>query len=468
MNKNGTVIFKGEYYFFRLIDFHLILEKVDQVIVGTAELEQQKLITSDFILGMEFRADEIGQHLLFKLDGALLQVHAGRYEAMIEYYLMLNNTSDFSFHRVEFTSPELNDFYSIQKGYSVETTSEERTENKIILQDQTEEIFDFMFEHQLIHCTLTIDQYVKLNSLTPLKLATKLVCDFPEQQDVSVCKRLTLLMQEFLQFISYRQDVSFTKITLLNKQQTTAGQLSYKDIGELLLHEVNYQTKIEQIGEQPIIQFDDMKENIGRILTMLAEKMIYLEHIPKTVEERTMHSIEKTILTAAAFEWEFAKIYPQAIEEYNEKHQQYEDEFIAILTKKIKKSTGKEKKYYKNMKYLVQHANMNLSKRIHYALQDVEPIIGDMIEKMYHINNFEDKNKIHEIAERIQSKRNIFAHGNLSVQWTEEEEILMVGDIVTLQLLYYAIVLKEAGLENQQVKRCIDTLFQLGYFTNEK
>lgn len=73
------------------------------------------------------------------------------------------------------------------------------------------------------------------------------------------------------------------------------------------------------------------------------------------------------------------------------------------------KEKGKEKKYYKNMKHLVQHANMNLAKRIQYALSDVQPIIGDIIDKVYSINQFEDNKKIHEIAERIQSKRNSFA-----------------------------------------------------------
>lgn len=463
MNRNGTVIFQNNYYFFRLIDFNLILEKADQLTAGNENEAEQKT-TLDVIFGMEFKSDAKGKRIMFKVDGAIYRVHAGRYEATIDYYIVFEDKIDYTFQRIQFSSPELNHFYDVQKGYTVQVQSDSEHTNKIILNEQTEESFDFQFHREKISCVLAVAQSVQFDSTNPLKLTTQWCCDFEERQPAAKFKEISLLIKEFLQFISYRQDVSFLTISLLNPVASDDTSGNYKVVGELVINQVKYSEQQENQVTMPLIQFDEMKDNISDILRLLAEKKIYLEHLPRTAEERVVHSIEKTILTAAAFEWEFAKIYPHAIEDYHLKQLQYEQEFIGWIDLKINECKGKEKKYYKNMKYLIQHSNMNLAKRIQYALADVQPIIGDMIEKMYSVNQFEENNKIHEIAERIQSKRNIFAHGNLAVQWSEEEEILMVGDLVTLQLLYYAIILKEAGIQPEQVKRSIDSLFNLGYF----
>lgn len=465
MNKNGTVIFQNEAYFFRLIEFKLILERIER-----KSQTQPKLVTlltkqDQTIYGLELKDDDEGNAISLKIGGFITRTNRNRFEAQVDYYIVFRGRIWQQFTRLQFTSPELNQFYRLQKGYEIRADKNRNQEHKIILKSDTYRAFDFKYLDQRINGLIGIGQKVVGHAANPLTLTTRLIFDFETPQDIKRCRELTMLVRDFLQFICYRQDVNFTKIALLHQQESSSSMEQYEEIGELVMRNLNYE-KIEevQVKSTQIIHFDNIEACIGQIFELLAQDNLYLEHLPRSIDERTMHSIEKTILTAAAFEWEFAKIYPYAAEEYLKKHQQYQQEFLVIIDEQLSKAVGKEKKYYKNMKYIVQHSNMNLSKRIQFALTDVQGIIGEIIDNMYSFNNFEGKNKVHEIADRIQSKRNTYAHGNLATQWTEEEEKLMLGDMVTLQLLYYAIVLKDCGLTEEQVIRSIDSLFDLGIY----
>lgn len=465
MNKNGTVIFQNEAYFFRLIEFKLILERIERKSQLSPKLLRISKRQDQTIYGLELKDDDEGNAISLKINGFITRTNRNRFEAQVDYYIIYKGRIWQQFNRIQFTSPELNQFYNLQKGYELQVKNTRHEENRIILKSNTENTFQFNYLNRQINGFIGIGQKVSLHAASPLTLATRLVFEFGDAEEMNSCREVTMLVRDFLQFICYRQDVNFTKITLMNTIKLNDGNEKIEEIGELVMSNLHYATLADTEGNLAnIIHFEHLEQSMGHIFELLAQDNLYLKHIPRTVDEWSIHSIEKTILTAAAFEWEFAKIYPHAIEEYHRKNQEYQQEFLTIINQLLDTSAGKEKKYYKNMKYIVQNSNMNLSKRLQFALTDVKDIIGEIIDKMYSFNNFEGKNKVHKIADRIQSKRNTYAHGNLATTWTEEEEKLMLGDMVTLQLLYYAIVLKDCGLTVEQAMRSIDSLFDLGIF----
>ncbi|MCG4775106.1 hypothetical protein L0O83_18640, partial [Lawsonibacter sp. DFI.5.51] len=86
-----------------------------------------------------------------------------------------------------------------------------------------------------------------------------------------------------------------------------------------------------------------------------------------------------------------------------------------------------------------------------HALNDLSSIIEIFIKNLFYINNKEiDSYNI--IGDRIQNQRNNYAHGNID----KEMNMDVILDIIILEWVNYAMILKKVGYSDDNIKKLIN------------
>lgn len=121
-----------------------------------------------------------------------------------------------------------------------------------------------------------------------------------------------------------------------------------------------------------------------------------------------------------------------------------ETQLVAIFNKDNKKKKGEKKK------------EVWLSQKIEKCGEYFDAIIGDYGRNLYSLNggNFE----LSDAARRLARQRNGYAHGNL------EQEFDPKSNLALIYLLYlvYAIQLRRYGVNDANIRKAINDLFDLG------
>ena len=125
-----------------------------------------------------------------------------------------------------------------------------------------------------------------------------------------------------------------------------------------------------------------------------------------------------------------------------------------MLEEKINSTTGKLKKNIKLYKRIIENIDMSLSEKIQRVLNDNSNILDCFIRNIYLMNCISEV-KYSDIAGRIQTQRNNYAHGNID----KEIDSLVILDLLILEWAIYCMVLTEVGVSEDRIKKCINKLF---------
>ena len=156
-------------------------------------------------------------------------------------------------------------------------------------------------------------------------------------------------------------------------------------------------------------------------------------------------------MITAAFEWEFHRLYPNGIKK-SEGTINAENQVIEEIEQLIDSNTGKKKSIYKQLKRLVR--SNSLESEIVQFGKDFSKTIDIFGKRLYSLNHVELNYS--EIGKRVSTQRNHFAHGDLDKEFIGES----LCDIVYMELMIYAMQLRHLGIDNVQIQRAINDLFQ--------
>lgn len=158
------------------------------------------------------------------------------------------------------------------------------------------------------------------------------------------------------------------------------------------------------------------------------------------------------VMITAAFEWEFDRLFPDGICKSKER---VEAELIVSqkLNELIDTSSGKTKKIYKSLLKCIER-RPSLANKIEKIGSDMGALLEPFGQQLYGFNK-EELNYT-DMGKRLGDQRNYFAHGDLDKDFIG----LSLLDLIFLQRIIYAIQLKISGLEDKQIQRAINDLFQ--------
>lgn len=192
--------------------------------------------------------------------------------------------------------------------------------------------------------------------------------------------------------------------------------------------------------------WNDLYNVAGNIFKAIYENNIFLDNLPKKRIERIVTSSNSITYDCAAFEFEFRKYYS------SERKQDtntliIEDNVRNKLQALLNSTTGKEKSYYRNfLKHLSQET---LQGNIKYMFEKFSELFTEIQNKL----------KLHAsfqlISEECAGMRNTIDHGKKDRQITRD----IAGYYVLLRALIYVMQLKRLGLDDENLRKCIFSLF---------
>ena len=247
---------------------------------------------------------------------------------------------------------------------------------------------------------------------TPVQIQSVLYFSFDSTDNYQYIVDLFDILHRLLQYLCYRQNIHVTGAYIYatdeSGEQIRIGTFAASWISEL-------QPETDKRVFRKVISFDLISNSIGNLLQRLADKTLYCRHLPNSSLDERRITPARSIMLAAAFEWEHSR-------EYLGGRTQNKGPF---------------------------------RQRMIQVFKDYSECIGVFANNKYARNN--KKYSISAAAEKITKARNGFAHGD--IKDTYDLETLL--GISILPYLIYAMQLRAAGLDDLLIKKSINQLFAL-------
>lgn len=455
---DGFLKFEDKEYFFTFNNFILKIIPKNEVYVSIDDINAMfnwtKVVSvPDYLKGKLL--DNNKYVYFFIKEHKNHTINTGIHEFEIYAYIE-SEYEDIEVERISINNEELNYFYNSANSYenvSIESTGKINIDVKE--HDKVSNGVAFKFGETDINVSLDVSRNICTNSNKPLTLETRLSYDFPATKDLDFIFKLVYLTKDFLSFVSYRKNIYISKISL-SKKRSDGKYLNY---GELFINVDRDMVKeSDDFIRQRIIKFELIEKNWSNIFQALSESKIYLNHIPYNSKDLRIITPARFVLITAAFEWEFRNIYGDIKSNENDKFKKAKFEILDFIDEKIEINKGKDKeyrKYMKDYKSLIDRHDMRLSGKIERCLKDNYNILDIFIKNLYGINEIQDI-EYSQIANRLQTQRNNYAHGNID----KDIDTLVILDLIVLEWCIYALILKECRVEEKDIQRCINQLFK--------
>lgn len=260
--------------------------------------------------------------------------------------------------------------------------------------------------------------------------------------------RLWYIGKQFIQFLCYRKNVEFSKVELAAPCENG----THETFAELYVLDEGVDTEIQTLKDGRYIKQAYISGHEGQILSDIASEKLYLRHLPDSFQSGKHIDAARFVMITAAFEWEFDRLFPDGICKSKER---VEAELIVSqkLNELIDTSSGKTKKIYKSLLKCIER-RPSLANKIEKIGSDMGALLEPFGQQLYGFNK-EELNYT-DMGKRLGDQRNYFAHGDLDKDFIG----LSLLDLIFLQRIIYAIQLKISGLEDKQIQRAINDLFQ--------
>lgn len=362
-------------------------------------------------------------------------------------------TPNSKYSRMSLTNAELNYIHPINHAFSQEFNLDDLKKSGVLsiktngFEKTTTEKKQFNFKEKVVTVYFSIGWKSSMNiGAPPILFNSSIIFEFQETNDYWYLFELYQLAKKFVQFLTFRKNCYFKESTLQIKYDNNY----YQDAA--IFHLIN--TKPLEIDASlekgQYISLDRLESKEEILFSLISEDSLYLNHLPKSFEAEESLDAAVFVLTSAAFEWEFGKLYPDEVVK-KDKELKAKEKALEEMNKLISNTTGKVKRILKNCCKSIGF--MNLETKIIRAGTDFNSIVEQFGRRLYDLND--EKFDYKTIGNRLANQRNDFAHGNIDKEFVGES----ILDLIFLRYLIYAMQLKRIGISDYSIKNAINELF---------
>lgn len=360
--------------------------------------------------------------------------------------------------RMSFTSPVINCIHPATQGLGFAIDIENFNTTGVFT--VTTQSFD---ETTTVPQTFTVDDRqvsvkfsisrklsTKLND-SPITLNSSMLFEFEPTNDYCFICRLWHIAKQFLQYLCYRKNVFLPEVAL----STPTEDGKYEEFATLYVLNETGDDENEVLESGRYIKQVYLAGAEGKILTDIANGMLYLRHIPQSYRSGRSIDASRFVMITAAFEWEFHRSFPDGIAKSVATLKA--EDAVAIEIQKLFDAAGnrKQRSLYSFLQKLIRADN--LESEIVHTGKVIDDIIGAFGKHLYRINSQELKYS--EIGKRLSSQRNNYAHGNLDNEFIG----LSLLDLMYMEYMLYAMQLHYYGIDAINIRHSINELFHLNY-----
>lgn len=346
---------------------------------------------------------------------------------------------------------ELNGIYDIRRAIEKNNFNKNgEAEVKLKSIDKTKtENFKFVVKNKEIECNLNISKtlYGKITEY-PVKIRSAINLKFNQIHDYSFLVDLYNVIKKFIQYLCYRKNITIEDVNIY-----AINNGLYMPVGTFEIIDDDIIQEEDKILENRFISFECINGYESDILQSIADETLYMRHIPMSYKAGRIENEATFILTTAAFEWEFKKLFKDGIP-HSTKSIIAKQNSTNEINKLIKNSNGKEKKIYKNLLKFISLEGF--AEKLEYTCNKLNEIIYPFGKKLYELNNEELNYK--KMGERLSEQRNHFAHGDLDKEFIG----LALLDLIFLKEIVYVMQLKRFKIPDKNIKASLNKLFNAG------
>lgn len=196
------------------------------------------------------------------------------------------------------------------------------------------------------------------------------------------------------------------------------------------------------------ISWNLIYEHIPKLFDLISSDNIYLLHLKDSLRERLSVNVYNAGLDAAAFEFEFNKLYPNGIK-HKEKRVAAENEVEKEINVLQGNSSGEKRSIYNKLKARIK--SESLCDMMQMSFEDNKDCLTKL--KIKYANDFDYSN----ISKTCSTFRNDVDHGN---DYGDLNDYL-VRCFIMLRGLIYAMQLRRIGVCPEQINLIVYNLFNL-------
>ena len=451
---NFTFSFKGE-------SLHLIppADKKDEIRMkwfmteiaeGMYTFGPLPKVDAPFLIGL---CSETGRTMVFiPAEGAFISNQNSVLAISIAAYIECGISAPLV-TKITFTSPEIDYIAPISQGY-LGFASPKGCRTKGILNLMSEDCSESLTEKRAfvvdgidVQVSFGISKtFSNIFGQAPLAIHSAMMMEFAPTKDYAFLLRLWSVAKEFIQYMCYRRNVFLSGAVL---SSTADNRVSYNSatlnvVNETGDNEPAVLRKKQHISLSPIFGYEHL------ILNDIAAHTLYTQHLPDTHASGKRINAARFIMTTAAFEREFSRIYPAGIKK-SETLLKAEQEASAQLQTLISGSSGKLKSVYKHMQSLPKSSL--LQAEIIRVGKDFHKILSIFGKQLYSLRDADVPYS--DIGERLANLRNQYAFGNLDINLSEATLL----DIAFLERIIYVMQLTFYGIDTKSIKQATNELF---------
>ncbi len=397
--------------------------------------------------------NETNQRIVFlPAQGSTLSFNNTVVIIEIESFIVCKSNDD-KFNRVTISCPEMNYIHPINKAFTIKIPNEFAKEGVAYFNTQnfdltTTDKQKFIVDEKEVQMYFGISRTIshKIEN-PPLTLESVMFFEFDATNDYSFILRLWQIARDFIRFLCYRNNIFITKIDL----STSDDDGKYNNFAKMYINNRDEESEELPLQKGRYIKQIHIAGKEGDILSDIASDSIYLRHLPETFESGHHINAARFVMITAAFEWEFRRLYPDGIKK-SEATINAENAVCEEIQKEIDNLSGKKKNIYKFLQRLVR--SDSIQPKIIQIGKDFSGIVDIFGKHLYRLNNQELDYS--EMGERLASQRNNFAHGNLDKDFIG----LSLLDLMFLEIVVYAMQLKFYEIDDVEIQKSINALFQ--------
>ena len=355
--------------------------------------------------------------------------------------------------KITFTSPELDYIAPISQryiGFVTPRGGQTKGILNILSDDCSESLTEkrsFVVDGIDVQVSFGISKtFSNIVGQAPLAIHSAMMMEFAPAKDYAFLLRLWSVAKEFIQYMCYRRNV-FLSGTVLSS--TADNRVSYNSATLYVINEAG-DNEPEVLRKKQYISLSHILGYEHLILNDIAAHTLYTQHLPDTHASGKRINAARFIMTTAAFEREFSRIYPAGIKK-SETLLKAEQEASAQLQTLISGSSGKLKSVYKHMQSLPKSSL--LQAEIIRVGKDFHKILSIFGKQLYSLRDADVPYS--DIGERLANLRNQYAFGNLDINLSEATLL----DIAFLERIIYVMQLTFYGIDTKSIKQAINELF---------
>ena len=338
-------------------------------------------------------------------------------------------------------------------------------------------------EFKEVRAEVSLEPFVTtyFGSNTPMDVQSRLIVKFVEQADIVKAVSCIDDLRCYFHYVTCRKNIDQLRATLFwtdeKGRRRTEGKLVF-------INALTFPKETHRDCKDRIIKGHYLAGVESRLIAQISSGDVFIEHIWNSIDQSNTYGMDRQVLIFTAFYREFGKIFGKDYGR-NPLYVAAKEKVCKLIDDEQNWAQGKERKYLKEIGKSVSRIDNGLSQRINVAMNGCIDIITPFILLKYDIPDGEAtrdqdvtrggateftnsreqavKNVLQEIADRMNAIRNDIVHGNFEVN----VDPIHLTDFKMMEILLYAMRLKNIGVETKSAQQAISDLFDARIIVNE-